>query len=428
MNFLRKAGETLASLWDATWYSRNGFHALAGLVGAGNTKAGKPIDVERAMRCSVPFICTDVITKTLASMPLPLLIKRGENTEIARQSQIWKILNKRPNAGQTAQTLRRVATHHALNYGNGFVKIVRQKDSPDAEAIGAFVLHPKSFIKKDIVRNEPLYVFKGDGKEISLKNYEVMHLMGHSDDGWTGKGAVELGKEPIAQLLSIEEYGTTFFSRGGMSAGLVKKMIPFARSEARKQFREDFEKQYEGTQGFHKKVIVEGDWDFKPIGSNPTESQMVEARLSMVPEIARFYNLTPHLAGDLSRAHFANVEHLWIEFLNVTQGPWMTQWEQEIERVMLTPKQVADGYYAKHNTASFLRGDFETRMRGYSIVLQNGLASINECRSLEDWDPIPGGDAHHIQLNMQTVPGTGSPTASQTATMLKISEGNRRRQ
>ena len=68
-----------------------------------------------------------------------------------------------------------------------------------------------------------------------------------------------------------------------------------------------------------------------------------------------------------------------------------------------------------------------SRMKGYSIALQNGLSNVDECRDLEDWDPLPGvaGKAHHIQLNMQTIPGTGEPTAAEASAAARgLSKGN----
>jgi HK97 family phage portal protein len=354
-------------------------------------------------------------------MPLPILRKNGENTEILRNEPLWKALNQRANNYQTAKNFRRVLSHHALNYGNGFARIDRRGAGPESDAYAFHIIHPSNFVKKDIVRGDAEYVFRDSkGLEEVLKNHQVMHLMNYSDDGLTGIGAIECAKESIAQALAIEAYGATFFGRGGLKAGLLKKVVPFRTDEDRKRFDKDWQEKYrQGRDGFHKNLLVEGDWDYKPIGSDPTEAQLVEARSAMVPEIARFYGLTPHLAGDLSRAHFANVEHLWIEFLNITEAPWMVAWEQEIHRVVLTERQRDAGYYAKHNTASFMRGDFEARMRAYATLLQNGIASINETRALEDWDPVPGGEAHHIQLNMQTVPGTGEPTASEKAAAAK---------
>ena len=49
-------------------------------------------------------------------------------------------------------------------------------------------------------------------------------------------------------------------------------------------------------------------------------------------------------------------------------------------------------------------------MSGYATMLQNGITSVNEVRDLENWNPIEGGDEHHIQLNMQPLtPSTEEP-------------------
>jgi HK97 family phage portal protein len=418
MKILRKAAQVINSLWSPEWYQRNGFYRLAALLGGEATSAGECMTVEKAMRCSAAYICTRVITEPLAGMPLPVMRKVGFNRVFESDSLVHKLLNVAPNGYQTAKTFRRVLTHHALNYGNGYARIDRR---PNGEPYALHILHPTALIKKEISGNDLRYEFRtADGGTATYLGSQIFCLTNYSDDGINGIGAVSSGKEAIAQALAIEAFGATFFGRGGLKAGLLKKVIPFKFAEDRQKFEDDFKSKYrDGREGFHKNLLVEGDWDYKPIGADPTEAQLVEARAAMVPEIARFYGVTPHLAGDLSRAHFANVEHLWIEYINITLMPWMIAWEQEIHRVLLTDAQKATGWYAKHNAAAFQRGDFEARMRGYATLLQNGVASINECRALEDWDPVQGGEAHHIQLNMQTVPGTGEPTASERAAMAK---------
>jgi HK97 family phage portal protein len=134
--------------------------------------------------------------------------------------------------------------------------------------------------------------------------------------------------------------------------------------------------------------------------------------------------------------HNSNIEQLALEFVKVTMQPWFTRWEQDLWRCVLTPEEKHQGFYFKHNTAELLRGDFLTRMQGYSIMLQNGLASRNELRDLEDWNAFVGGDSHTVQLNMQTIPpdgilstpGENSPDAtvpadgSQDPSLVRISE------
>ena len=419
MNWLQKAAEAVGSLWSPDWYNRNGFYRLAQLVGSGtSTSAGIPVNVERAMQCSIPYVCTRAICEPLSAMPLPVLQKTGENTAILRDSMLHGLLNRNANDFQTAKLFRRTLQHHALNHGNGFAHVLRRGASREPFAL--YIKHPSTFVKKDIEQNEAVFIFRENGRDVPYGGKDIFHLMSYSDDGMVGIGAVESGREAIGRAIAIERFASTFFGRGGLKAGLIKKTAPFKSESDLKRWEEEYKAKYRnGVDSFHANLLLQGEWDWQGIGSDPSESQLVEAFAAMVAEICRFYGLTPHLAQDLSRAHFANVEHLWIEYINITLGPWMVAWEQEAHRVLLTKEQRDAGVYVKHTTAAFMRGDFEARMRAYSTMLQNGLASINEVRALEDWDPVSGGDAHHIQLNMQTVPGTGKPTASELAAIRK---------
>jgi len=60
-------------------------------------------------------------------------------------------------------------------------------------------------------------------------------------------------------------------------------------------------------------------------------------------------------------------------------------------------------YMIKFNIDGMLRGDYETRMKGYSIGRQNGWLSANDIRALERMTPIPaddGGDKYLVNGNM----------------------------
>jgi HK97 family phage portal protein len=132
--------------------------------------------------------------------------------------------------------------------------------------------------------------------------------------------------------------------------------------------------------------------------------------------------MSPHLVGDLSRATFSNIEQLMLQFLKLTLSSWLTRWEQELWRCVLTPEEKSQGYFFRHNLDALLRGDFVSRVQGYATLLQNGVTSVNEVRDLEFWDPINGGDDHHIQLNMQTIPGSDQPVTNRSAALVRLGE------
>mgnify|MGYP001558966109 CR=1 FL=1 len=438
MNFIQRAAIKASSLLlkftgigfdpvSVAWYARHGYANLYQLLGGGaQSYTGKTINVGEALKCSTVWVCTRAITEAIASMPLPLLRRTSSGTQAAMDNPLYEILQKRPNEYQSAQRFRQVLTHHALNYGNGYARIARQ--SGGGKILALYLIHPTKIEPKQADDGTISYLL---GDNTRLNASEVFHLQNMSDDGVTGMGIVAAAKQAIGLSLALEEYGARFFARGGMPAGALKKTIPFSDDEARKTFREDFDKVYGSIENAHKSVLLEGEWDFKPFGVDPEKAQFTLARQFMIAEICRYYAISPHLAADLSRATFSNIEHLALEFIQHTLLPWMTLWEQAIYNRLLTDQERADGYFAKHNASALMRGDFATRMAGFATLLQNGIVSINEVRDLEDWDPVEGGDSHHIQLNMQTVPGTGEPTSSEAAKtqqggLVKVSDGTKK--
>lgn len=442
MNFIQRAAIKASGLLlkstgigfdpvSVAWYARNGYANLYQLLGGGAPSyTGKTINVGEALKCSTVWVCTRAITEAIASMPLPLLQRTTKGTRPATDNSLYEILQKRPNEYQSAQRFRQVLTHHALNYGNGYARIARRSGSN--EILALYTLHPDSVMIDRADDGTITYVVTlKNGEKQPYVGSEIFHLANISDDGITGMGVIAAAKQAIGLSLALEEYGARFFGRGGMPAGALKKTIPFGDDEARKTFREDLEKTYGSLENAHKSVILEGEWDFKPFGFTPEQSQFILARQYMIAEICRYYAISPHLAADLSRATFSNIEELAQEFIQLTLLPWLTLWEQAIYNRLLTEQERKAGFYAKHNVNSLMRGDFEKRMRGYATMLQNGKNSINEIRALEDEDPIEGGDAHYIQLNMQTVPGTGEPTSSEAAKtqqggLVRVSDGTKK--
>jgi HK97 family phage portal protein len=424
VNILKKAQSALNSLWAPEWYLRNGYYRIASLLGAGQmTDSGEHVNVSKALRCGPVNACTRAICDPIASMPLEVVRKVNFQTTFQRESAVYRLLNRAPNDYQTPQVFRRLLISHALNYGNGFAKVGRRGNM--GEPFALVPLHPTQFIKKDIVLGEPKYVFRIGSKEQVFSNKEIFHLQDDSDDGLTGMGRVEVAKEAIGRALAMEAYGATFFGRGGIKAGLLKRSMPFKDMASQQRFEESWQEKYRnGKESFHRNVLLVGGskedgWNWEAIGSSPTEAQLVEAMSEVVAQICRYYGVSPTLAQDLSNAHYNNIEHLWRSHLNNALTPWMEKFEQEAYRILLTDSQKADGWYFRHDAAGFLRGDFKTLVEAIGTMLEKGLISIDEGREMIDFDPVPNGagKAFYIQLNRQTVPGTGEPTATEQATL-----------
>ena len=109
--------------------------------------------------------------------------------------------------------------------------------------------------------------------------------------------------------------------------------------------------------------------------------------------------MPPHMIGDLEKSSFSNIEQQSLEFLKYTIDPWVCRLEQALCQQLLLPME-KEQYFIKFNLDGFLRGDYEKRMRGYSIARQNGWMSANDIRRLEDMNPILDGDEYLVNGNM----------------------------
>lgn len=116
------------------------------------------------------------------------------------------------------------------------------------------------------------------------------------------------------------------------------------------------------------------------------------------------------MIGDLEHATFSNIEHQSLEFMTYTLRPWLVRFEESMQRSLLLPEQKKD-YLIRFNVDGILRGDYESRMRGYATGIQNGIFSVNDVRRLEDMDLLSkedGGDLHVLNGNVVKLADAGS--------------------
>ena len=149
---------------------------------------------------------------------------------------------------------------------------------------------------------------------------------------------------------------------------------------------------------------------YTPISISPDQAQFLETRKFQINEIARIFRVPPHMVGDLEKSSFSNIEQQSLEFVKYTLDPWVIRWEQSIARALFSAEEKKE-YFVKFNLEGLLRGDYVSRMNGYSIARQNGWMSANDIRELENLDRIPaedGGDLYLINGNMLPLGNAGA--------------------
>lgn len=395
-------------LVNAEWYSHNGYQNLyAAWNGGAPSWSGERVSVDSAQTHSVVWACKRIISESIAFMPLFMMQKTAKGKFAVENLPLAQGLHNAPNDEMTTMEFRETLTGHCVMQGNAYAKILRRSGSGVAQEL--YPLQPSQVIKidRDAQKRLVYHVKEGNSAEQTFtiehnKPHDLLHIRGLSSDGIKGYSVVEVARNSMGTAAATEKFAATFYAGGGRVPYVLEMQQKFRSDEDFKKFRADWEETYSQP---HKAPIMEPGMTYKQIGLSVADSQFLQTRQFNIPEICRWFLVSPHLVGDLSRATFSNIEQLALEFVKMTLMAWITRWEQSMWRCLLTPDEKSKGYYFKHNVNGLLRGDFASRMMGYASALQNGHLNIDEVRDLEDRNPLPdgAGENYHIQLNQSEV-------------------------
>ncbi|MBD5113567.1 MAG: phage portal protein [Ruminococcaceae bacterium] len=371
----------------------------------GNSSSGKRVNERSAMQITTVYSCVRILSEAVASLPLHFY-KYGEDGNKAKATDhpLYFLLHDEPNTEMTSFVFRETLMTHLLLWGNAYAQIIR---NGKGEITALYPLMPD---RMTVDRNENgrlyyEYLVGADdpktlkGNTVKLSSADVLHIPGLGFDGLVGYSPIAMAKNAIGLSIAAEEYGSKFFANGAASSGVLEH--PGTLKDPDK-IRESWNKTFGGTANSGKVAVLEEGMKYSPISISPNKAQFLETRKFQIDEIARIFRVPPHMVGDLERSSFSNIEQQSLEFVKYTLDPWITRWEQSINRALLTPNEKKK-YFAKFNVDGLLRGDYESRMNGYATGINNGFMSPNDVRKLENLDLIPdelGGNLYLVNGNM----------------------------
>lgn len=399
---------------SAGWYLQNGYNGIYSLLTGGMASwSGESVDTERALKHSVVWACNKIISETIGFIPAEVMQVKGDNAKKATDHPMYRALKWAPNDEITAQSFMETRTSHCVLQGNGYAKINRRSgNNPTAISLQPLAVEQVFVDREKEGQKRLVYVIKENG--VSDKTYtltpgkpqDILHIRGLGWDGVRGYSVITMGTQSIGSAIAAEKNVAKFWAHGGRKPYKLKMLKKFRTDEDFKSFRAKWEAAMAEP---NKAPIEEPDYEISEMGMSMRDAQMIESRQFTIAEICRWFSISPHMVGDLSRATFSNIEHLFLQFLQMTLQTWINRWEQEFWRCILTPAEKEQGYELRFNVNELLRGDFQTRMEGYSSALQNGHLSIDEVREMEKRNALPNGAGkhHYIQLNMQPIDKAG---------------------
>ena len=379
----------------------------------GRTTSGKAVTQRSAMQMTAVYSCVRILSEAIASLPLHLYrYTDSGGKEKATDSPLYFLLHDEPNPEMTSFVFRETLMTHLLLWGNAYAQIIR---NGKGEVTALYPLMPdRMTVDRD--ENGRLYyeyMVSTDDAPINKKStvrlqpFDVLHIPGLGFDGLVGYSPIAMAKNAIGMSIACEEYGSKFFANGAAPSGVLEHPGTIKDPS---RVRESWTQTFGGSSNAHKVAVLEEGMKYTPISISPEQAQFLETRKFQIDEIARIFRVPPHMVGDLEKSSFSNIEQQSLEFVKYTLDPWVSRWEQNLVRSLLTTDEKKK-YFIKFNVDGLLRGDYQSRMNGYATARQNGWMSANDIRELENLDRISaeeGGDLYLINGNMLPLKNAGA--------------------
>jgi HK97 family phage portal protein len=207
-----------------------------------------------------------------------------------------------------------------------------------------------------------------------------------------------MAKDNIGLGLATEKFGAKFFKKGGN----LKSVIETANhldDKAFAAFKTRWEQYYTGEAGDHTTPILEYGMTYKPLGIAPEAAQFLQTRQFSIQDVARWFNLPPHMLGDLSRSTFSNMEQQDISLVKYTFRSILRREEIELESKLLLPTE-RKKYCIRYNLDGLMRGDLASVTSHIKEMVQVGVLNPDEGRGLLNRNPRPGGDVYYTPANI----------------------------
>ena len=366
--------------------------------------AGVPIAVTPDVAFGLPAVtaCIRLISETVASMPLLVYRRDGEDRARAEDSPQWQLFRVRPNRDQSPHDFFSDIAASVEGFGNAYIR----KIYSGSEIVELVPLPPETVaVRQDSKTGEISYDLAGiGGVERNLTSKEILHVRGFAPHGGpVGISPITSHRDALAAPAGMQRFLNAYMSRGA-GPGVVLSMPQQVTREQARELADTWDSQHAGIDRAGSTAVIGGGATLETIPVSLVDAQFVESMRFSVEQVARIFNVPAALldAGDRNGMDTQALTEQFVKFCLVSRM-------SRIERALAADPDLfatTGDLYPEFLADGLLRPSTRERFESYKTAIQTGILSQNEVRRLENYPPINGGD----EIQITPVGGAPNPT------------------
>ena len=356
--------------------------------------------IGKAEALNIPAVarCVNLISDTVAMIPIKLYkeeMVNGKRKTVEIEDSRCDLFNLDTKDTLDGVQFKRALVRDYLLDGNAYAYINKRRNLVKSlhYVDCDHVLINQNF--DPIFKDYNIMVY---GK--TYKPYEFLKILRSTRNGARGIGIIEENQELLKAAYLTLKFEQSLVSTGGSKKGFIKAEKKITK-EAMDSLKRAWRELYCNTE--NNVIVLNDNLDFKEASSTSTEMQLNENKISLNNSILDIFNIP--------------VNFNWETFIKTAIMPILTTIECALNRDLLlekekwgrqpsarmgTPCEQSERgvFYFAFDTKEITKGDIKTRFEAYKTALDANLMQIDECRYMEDLEPL---GLNFIKLGLQDV-------------------------
>ena len=333
-----------------------------------------------AMNIPAVSKCVNLIADTVSMIPIKLYKEEflnGKRKTVEVEDERCDLLNLDTKDTIDGVQFKRAVVRDYLLFGGAYAYIKKRRNTVKS-------LNYVSFENVHIIENfDP--IFKDYNILIggqSYKPFEFLKVLRSTKDGANGLGVINQNQELLKVAYLTLKFEQSLVSTGGSKKGFIKSEKKITK-EAMDSLKRAWRELYCNTE--NNVIVLNDNLDFKEASNTSTEMQLNENKNSINNSILDIFGVP--------------TDWNWETFIKTAVMPILSAMECALNRDLLLEKEKKSLYFA-FDTKEITKGDIKTRFEAYKTALDSNLMQIDECRYMEDLEPL---GLNFIKLGLQDV-------------------------
>lgn len=334
---------------------------------------GEVITREKAMTLPAVAGAVDLITSTIASMPVKLYkYKQGKVEEQDSDPRV-RLLNNDTGDTLDAYQFKKAMVEDYLMGKGGYAYIRRYRN----KVTGLFYVR-EIFIS--VIKNfKPIfkkYTILVEGQE--YRPYEFIKLLRKTTDGATGIGLTEELSKALETAYQTLLYQLGLVKSGGNKKGFLKSVRKLGQDEIN-ILKKAWQNLYANNES--NVVVLNNGLEFQEASNSSVEMQLNESKKTLQDEINNIFHIKDDFYTTFKLAIY----------------PIIKAFETALNRDLLLEREKRN-YFFEFDVKEIVKANIKERYEAYKLAKESSFMTINEIRKAENMEYIEGLDVVNVGL------------------------------